>query len=145
MMDERCSCGSCRLIKTEYGSNVCTSCGIEDMSKIFSVESAYCSYQVPLHSTVTYTRSKRFRKYLQRAGMQQSSASIPEATWSYLLAGVPFRGPGNIVRYLKKAPKRIRKKCYDSLPLLVMNLCPHIKVPTLTEADTRNERVPAAG
>jgi len=39
------------------------------------------------------------------------------------------------VRRLKKAPKNIRKKCYDSLPLLVKVLCPHISVPRLTEAD----------
>ena len=133
-------CGACKTIEyirvTEYGTLVCTRCGIENFN--FLESNGYVSHCSNLYTHTCYTRLKRFRKYLQRAGMQQSSASIPEATWSYLLAGVPFRGPGNIVRYLKKAPKRIRKKCYDSLPLLVMNLCPHIKVPTLTEADTLN-------
>ena len=134
MMDERCSCGSCRLIKTEYGSNVCTVCGIEDMSKIFSVESAYFSYQVPLHSTVTYTRSKRFRKYLQRAAMEQSVCSIPESTWRYLLQRT-YKGPREIIRFLKRAPKHVRKKCYDSLPLLTKQLCPHLCIPALTAND----------
>ena len=39
------------------------------------------------------------------------------------------------MRRLKKAPKKIRKKCYDSLPLLCKMLCPHISVPRLTESD----------
>ena len=39
------------------------------------------------------------------------------------------------MRQLKKAPKHVRKKCYDSLPFLVTLLCPHITVPQLTEAD----------
>ena len=70
--------------------------------------------------------------------MEQSAASIPESTWSYLLEGQPYRSPGNIVRRLKKAPKHIRKKCYDSLPLLVKMLCPHIRVPRLIESDKLN-------
>ena len=67
--------------------------------------------------------------------MEQSANSIPQATWEYLFTGVPFRVPEAIIRHLKLAPKNIRKKCYDSLPLLVQHLCPHIEVPTLTEAD----------
>ena len=39
------------------------------------------------------------------------------------------------MRRLKKAPKRIRKKCYDSLPLIVHHLCPTCKVPTLNEQE----------
>ena len=133
-------CAGCKapgtlLRHTEYGTLVCTQCGVEDFSFVLSPYSAYSPYCVPLQSTTTYTRMKRFRKYLQRASMEQSSASIPESTWAYLLAGCPYRGPDNIVRRLKKAPKYVRKKCYDSLPLLVRPLCPHIVVPSLTEAD----------
>ena len=120
---------------TGYGTLVCTRCGVENFDFLLSSQSAYSPYCVPLHTAATYTRLKRFRKYLQRAGMQQSAATIPEATWDYLLAGRPYRSPGNIIRRLKKAPTNIRKKCYDSLPLLVKELCPHIVVPTLTEAD----------
>ena len=39
------------------------------------------------------------------------------------------------MRRLKKAPKQVRKKCYDSLPLLVRMLCPHIRVPSITERE----------
>ena len=52
-----------------------------------------------------------------------------------LAGGHTLLGPGNIVRRLKKAPKHIRKKCYDSLPLLTHHLCPHVDVPTLSEFD----------
>ena len=122
------------LQETEYGSLVCGSCGCENFTHMLNpaIRSSYC---VPLYSTATYTRLKRFRKYLQRSSMSQSKNSIPPGTWDYLLAGAPYRGPSNIVRRLKKAPKHIRKKCYDSLPLLVHSLCPHIKVPTLPESD----------
>ena len=132
-------CTNCKdktyLRHTEYGTLVCTQCGVEDFTFVLSSASAYSPYCVPLHSAATYTRVKRFRKYLQRASMQQSSASIPETTWAYLLAGRPYTTPGHIVRRLKKAPKHVRKKCYDSLPLLTKHLCPHIEVPRLSESD----------
>jgi len=123
---------------TDYGTLVCTRCGIENFKWIISAQAAHAPYCVPLHSQATYTRIKRFRKYLQRASMQQSASTIPENTWDYLMEGCknkPYHGPASIVRRLKKAPKRIRKKCYDSLPLLVKMLCPHINVPRLTESD----------
>ena len=132
-------CNECKTAEdirvTAYGTLVCTRCGLENFTWLLSAQSSYTPYSVPLHSQATYTRIKRFRKYLQRASMQQSAATIPECTWDYLLEGQPYRGPGNIVRRLKKAPKFIRKKCYDSLPLLVKMLCPHIVVPGITEHD----------
>ena len=131
-------CGPDHVRQTGYGTLVCTRCGQENFTWILSAQSSYSPYCVPLHSQATYTRIKRFRKYLQRASMQQSAATIPECTWDYLLEGQPYRGPGNIVRRLKKAPKFIRKKCYDSLPLLVKMLCPHVDVPRLTESDKLN-------
>lgn len=90
-------------------------------------------FAVPLIAPATYTRVKRFKKYLQRAAMNQSASTIPADTWDYLLQGVPYHSPRHIVRRLKKAPKKIRKKCYDSLPLLIRMLCPHIKVPLISE------------
>ena len=135
-------CTECKTTRdmrqTPYGTLVCTRCGVENFTWILSAQSSYSAYCVPLHSQATYTRLKRFRKYLQRASMQQSAATIPECTWDYLLVGQPYRGPCNIVRRLKKAPRHIRKKCYDSLPLLVKMLCPHIDVPRLTESDKLN-------
>ena len=120
---------------TEYGTMVCLYCGVEDFGVLLSTEHACIPYSAPLHTPATYTRMKRFKKYLQRASMNQSVSTIPEATWAYLMKGVPYRGPGNIIRRLKKAPSHIRKKCYDSLPLLVQLLCPHIEVPRLRETD----------
>ena len=90
---------------------------------------------MPLCSTATYTRLKRFKKYLNRSTMSQSQNSIPPITWDYLLAGSPYSSPQAIVRRLKKAPKSVRKKCYDSLPLLVHHLCPKYKVPRLNEIE----------
>ena len=131
-------CGSRTAIRlTEYGSLVCTACGVENLSYINTMSSAYSPYCVPLHAPVSYTRLKRFQKYLQRASMQQSTTSVPEATWRYLLAGRPYRGPGAIVRRLKGAPRTLKKKCYDSLPLLTKVCCPHVTVPTLSEHECK--------
>lgn len=120
---------------TDYGTLVCASCGVENFSWVLSSQSSYAPYCVPLHTQATYTRIKRFRKYLQRASMEQSASTIPATTWEYLLVGAPYKSPGSIVQRLKKAPKRIRKKCYDSLPLLINTLCPHLKVPRMYETD----------
>ena len=124
------------LIATDYHTLVCTMCGVENPGYLSPADNgAWTCVLVP---TQTYTRMKRFRKYLARAGKAQNASSIPQETWEYLLARGPYKTPAGIIRTLKAAGKRIKKKCYDSLPLLVMNLCPHIKVPTLTEADTLN-------
>jgi len=130
------TCKSCKseglLLETEYGSLVCPYCGVELFEPI--LRTYVCShYCVPLYSCATYTRLKRFKKYLNRSTMSQSQNSIPPATWDYLLEAAPYRSPESVVRRLKKAPKRIRKKCYDSLPLIVHHLCPTCKVPRLNE------------
>ena len=130
-------CYTKRMI-VELGSLVCTNCGHENFSNVFTTDEAYTPYSVPITSPASYTRVKRFKKYLQRAAMNQSSSTIPRDTWDYLLEGQPYRGPGNIVRRLKKAPKKVRKKCYDSLPMLVRLLCPHLRVPTLSEREKSN-------
>ena len=52
-----------------------------------------------------------------------------------LFAGKPYSSPGAILRRLKRAPKHICKKCYDSLPMLVNTLCPGVAVPELQESD----------
>jgi len=131
-------CARCKsdalLLETDYGSLVCPFCGGELFSYILRtyVTNRYC---VPLKSTATYTRLKRFKKYLNRATCCQSQNSIPENTWEYLLKHAPYKNPGAIVRQLKKAPKKIRKKCYDSLPMLVHHLCPDCTVPRLCERE----------
>ena len=130
-------CGACKgdVVQTLYGSLVCTRCGVENFSNIFDSKTAYMSYCVPLVAPASYTRQKRFRKYLQRAAMQQSGASVPQSTWEYLFKRAPFKTPRGIICHLKNAPKKIRKKCYDCLPLLIKVLCPHLHVPTLPESD----------
>jgi len=123
------------MLETEYGSHVCSTCGREKFESILYSSVSTHSYCVPLCSTATYTRLKRFKKYLNRSTMSQSQNSIPATTWDYLLAGSPYNGPQAIVRRLKKAPKTVRKKCYDSLPLLVHHLCPKCVVPRLCERE----------
>ena len=54
------------------------------------------------------------------------------------MESMPYASPQAIVRKLKKAPKKIRKKCYDSLPLLVHNLCPTLCVPRLCEREKKS-------
>lgn len=134
-MDVCSHCGTANRLITDLGSQVCTICGSENFAFMYSPNQAYTPYNLPLSGPATYTRVRRFKKYLQRAAMHQSTCTIPEETWDYLLEGQPYRGPSNIVRRLKKAPKRIRKKCYDSLPILVRMLCPHIHVPMITERE----------
>lgn len=129
------ACAQNRIVVTEYGSLVCTACGVEDLNFLLTAEAAHFSYSLPLQPHQTYTRQKRFRKYLQRAAMQQGGNSVPQATWEYMFAGMPYRGPKSIIARLKHAPKHVRKKCYDSLPMLVKTLCPHIRVPVLLESD----------
>ena len=123
------------MIETEYGSQVCTTCGRELFGSILYSSVTTHSYCVPLCTSATYTRMKRFKKYLNRSTMSQSQNSIPAVTWDYLLAGSPYNGPQAIVRRLKKAPKTVRKKCYDCLPLLVHHLCPSCHVPRLLERE----------
>ena len=132
------SCIGCKrtsnhLLATNYHTLVCTACGVENPGYLTPADNtAWNSVLVP---TQTYTRLKRFRKYLARASKAQNASSVPEQTWQYLIARGPYKTPGAIIRTLKAAGKRIKKKCYDSLPLLVRMLCPHIRVPSITERE----------
>ena len=132
-MDTCATCPENRMLETG-NSQICTLCGREKFvcNPLMQPSSRW---GMELRPTQTYTRLKRFRKYLQRAGRQQCAASVPQETWEYLLARRPYRGPRHIVLTLKRAGKRLRKKCYDCLPLLAHNLCPHLNVPTLDEAE----------
>ena len=118
-------------VVTEYGSYVCATCGVENMT--FMWVDQYTP-SAPLQQN-TYTRVKRFRKYLQRAAMHQSAVSIPDKTWKYLFDAAPYTCPRAIVRRLKQARGMNMKKCYDCLPLLTKTLCPDVTVPMLSEHD----------
>ena len=135
-MDKCPACGSVEaVVQTTLGTKVCRRCGVEDFACLLDPQAAYMPYCVPLVAAASYTRVKRFRKYLQRAAMQQSQASVPQSTWEYLMKAAPYKSGQGIIARLKHAPKNIRKKCYDCLPLLIKSLCPDIKVPTLPESD----------
>mgnify|MGYP000324265197 FL=1 len=131
------SCIGCKrtsnhLLATNYHTLVCTACGVENPGYLTPADNtAWNSVLVP---TQTYTRIKRFRKYLARASKAQNASSVPEQTWQYLFAHGPYKTPGAIVRTLKAAGKRIKKKCYDSLPLFCEQLA-DIRVPSLTNLD----------
>ena len=121
-------------ITTIYGSLVCPMCGIENLSQMWITDTTFVPRGI-LQNAGTYTRQKRFRKYIHRTAMHQSASSVPDETWKYLLSHGPYRGPRDIVRKLKLHRRTRMKKCYDCLPLLTKVLCPHICVPLLTEED----------
>jgi len=101
--------------------------GGENFTHSFQSMSVLCQTQ-------TYTRTKRFKKYLARACMRQSNNSVPDQTWKYLLDRRPYKGPRHILRVLKAAGRSLRKKCYDCLPMLVHHLC-DIDVPVLSDVE----------
>ena len=129
------NCPDCDASISEYmgaGIKFCTKCGL--MQKGHFEEFFHWTGNEQMYSSC-YTRLKRFRKYLSRACRMQGSSTVPDETWQLLLDRAPFTSPGHIVKTLKKA--RVRRKCYDSLPLMVEQLCPHIKVPTLDAVEFR--------
>lgn len=77
-----------------------------------------------------YTKRKRFKKYLMRANRNQSANTVPPETWRYLIRHGPYKRPEELYRRLKAA-KGLKRKCYDSLPLMCSHLC-STKVPSLT-------------
>ena len=119
------------------GTASCTACGVLCQSTAFEgFQTSFAHGYSPLNTlqqNATYTRIKRFQKYLNRASMRQSMNSVPDATWEYLLPLAPFHSPGHIMRTLKKA--KLKRKCYDCLPLLTFHLCPTHKVPQITDAE----------
>ena len=134
-----CECGN--DFRWEFhmnGTASCMLCGVLNMHEMFQdpCENYVHSFQSMsvLCQTQTYTRTKRFKKYLQRACMRQSCNSVPDATWKYLFDNKPYTGPSHILRTLKQAGRKLRNKCYDCMPLLVHHLC-DIKVPVLSDRE----------
>lgn len=128
MENNRCPCGGFRLI-TDY-TVVCSTCGIEEFGMMLPVWNQWTPNETV--SQVTYTRRKRFKKYLQRASKHQSYNSIPQETWEYLFAHGPFTDVPHIIHALKRG--KLRKKCYDSLPLIASCLL-GISTPSLSEEE----------
>ena len=129
-MDVRCSCGCDRFFYIGGGYASCIGCGLTTFSR-FEENETHWTPNERLVPRSNYTRKKRFKKYLSRACRQQSAGTVPDATWIYLLARGPYKTPQDVVRVLKKAGKKLRRKCYDSLPFLVHSLCKNCEVPTL--------------
>ena len=132
-MDEPCRCGGKFFEVGGFGLDFCLTCGVGKRS-MFSHHLGGFTYQDRIPGHQSYTRLKRFKKYLCRAMRQQSSCTVPRETWDYLLAHRPFRDTKHIQLALKRA-RHLKRKCYDSLPFLTSLLCPHINVPALDESE----------
>ena len=127
-------CGHARFDFFGSGLWSCINCGITTFLG-FDVDPDVWSPNEKLHPRSNYTRQKRFKKYLNRACRIQSSNTVPDETWKYLLDKGPYRGPRDVVHTLKKS--KLKRKCYDSLPLLVSHLCPGHVVPMLSEIERK--------
>lgn len=127
-MNDKCPCGGIQVV-TEY-TLVCRTCGIEQFGMMLPVWNQWSPNETV--NQVTYTRRKRFKKYLQRASKHQSNNSIPRETWEYLFKNAPYSDVGGIIHALKRG--KLRKKCYDSLPLIATALL-DTPVPNLTEQE----------
>lgn len=121
------------------GKASCTACGV--LAEAWAFEGFQTSFAhgysplSTLQQNQAYTRTKRFVKYLNRASMKQSMNSVPDATWRFLLKHAPYRDPAHILRTLKKA--KIKRKCYDCLPLLTFHLCPGCTVPRISDDEQK--------
>ena len=137
-MSTPCECGNqIRWDMHMNGTASCMKCGQ------LNTHESYCPSENYVHAfqsmsvlcqTQTYTRAKRFKKYLHRACRRQSCNSVPDATWKYLLHHRPYTGPAHVLRTLKQAGRTLRNKCYDCLPLLVHHLC-NVPVPVLRDRE----------
>jgi len=116
-----------------FGMDFCLTCGLGRSSQMENGPIGY-NTQAPIPGHQSYTRLKRFKKYLCRAMRQQSSCTVPRETWDYLLSHRPYRSSAHIQLTLKQA-RHLKRKCYDSLPFLTSLLCPHIEVPSLNEIE----------
>lgn len=135
MEEKPCVCGSRFFDEGGFGLNFCLHCGL---GKLAALRSDMYVYQDRMPGQQSYTRLKRFKKYLCRAMRQQSSCTIPKETWDYLLERRPYRDAKHVQWTLKQAGRKIKRKCYDSLAFLTAALCPHLNVPTLTEREKAN-------
>ena len=137
MMNEQepCTCGS-RYFDNEggFGLAFCLECGLGQKTDLH--QGTTYVQQERIQGYQSYTRVKRFKKYLCRAMRQQSSCTVPRETWDYLLERRPYRNARHIQWTLKQA-RHLKRKCYDSLPFLTAALCPHVQVPSMTQDEKK--------
>ena len=129
-------CGKTYFEDSGFGMEFCLQCGIGRRATN-TIGSEQFVYKDAVMNVQSYTRLKRFKKYLCRSTRQQSSTTIPKETWDYLWTKRPYRDASHIQWTLKQA-RHLKRKCYDSLPFLTGALCPHIKVPSLSEGEKIN-------
>ena len=126
-------CGCAIFDVGGFGMDSCTGCGMTTTGVIADMGSYWPRDRIMPRQV--YTRRKRFKKYLQRANRQQSANTVPEETWRYLMARAPFRTPGAVYACLKGA-RQLKRKCYDSMPLICSHLCEQ-PVPSLDEMEVK--------
>ena len=131
--DECGECGKQFFEDSGFGMEFCLHCGVgrRATNMLGSEQFVFKDAAINVQS---YTRLKRFKKYLCRAARQQSSTTIPKETWDYLWSKRPYRDAAHIQWTLKQA-RHLKRKCYDSLPFLTGALCPHVTVPSLSESE----------
>ena len=129
-------CGTLGFEVGGYGLDFCLTCGLGRRTKLETVLMSFGGYppQDSISGHQSYTRMKRFKKYLCRAMRQQSSCTVPRDTWDYLLSHRPYRDSKHIRTTLKRA-RHLKRKCYDSLPFLTSMLCPDVKLPTMSHQE----------
>ena len=129
------SCDAPAMWEMHYnGSASCMRCGELSRAQSFNYIHGYTPLN-SLQQNVAYTRTKRFQKYLNHACMKQGIKSVPDETWKFLLDNGPYKSPGHIVSKLKRA--KLKRKCYDSLPMFVCHLCDNCDVPKITNREYR--------
>ena len=132
MQLETCkTCGTSCFEIGGFGLDFCVRCGL---GKPGAIQCDSFVRQDRLSGHQTYTRLKRFKKYLFRAMRMQSGVTIPQETWDYLLERRPYRDAKH-VQYTLKQARHLKRKCYDSLPFLTAALCPDLRVPTINEVE----------
>ena len=124
------------FVDTGFGKVICMNCGTLQSHELACFANVLPrGYGAVIPAKQTYTRFKRFRRYLQRACVNQCNSSVPDETWEYLHAHRPFRGPRDILYCLKKS--KLKQKCYDSLPLFT-NVLSDVQVPAMDSGDYNN-------
>ena len=134
MNEDECD-GCMQETRFEYlgaGLRFCISCGLGQQGHFEEFDQWSCNEQM---NRTCYTRLKRFRKYLGRACHMQNTSSVPDETWQYLVDHGPYSNTKQIIRVLKVS--KLKRKCYDSLPLMVSSLCKGAAVPTLDAMEFR--------
>ena len=125
-------CGNAsQFLEGGFGLDICTVCGLCLPGAFCELRQYFSADRVM--TPCTYTRRKRFRKYLLRANRNQSANTVPPETWEYLMQYAPFRSPSDLHRCLKAA-KHLKRKCYDSMPLMCTHLC-ESTVPSLDSTE----------